>query len=193
MNLGWLKVPLSNYYIQSKETSVGQFKKCVEAGVCKEDTFKQCERCTYNLGNDNLPMSYVNYYGAEQFCDWIGGHICTEHEWNNACGGIERTVFPYGNEFKEDACNLGVDRIPVALEEVGSRPECVGSVDGLYDMGGSVGEWIDNGKEGDYGKFKSISVQMNPPIDKPVCTGFCAGNSKSYMPPTIGIRCCRKD
>jgi formylglycine-generating enzyme required for sulfatase activity len=33
---------------------------------------------------DDCPVVGVSYYEAETFCDWAGGHLPTEAQWENA-------------------------------------------------------------------------------------------------------------
>ena len=194
-DLQWIYHPLDKFLISSTEVTVGQFRQCVESGRCQADTF-DADRpsCTYNQKQDNLPMNCVDYYGAEQFCQWVGGYLCSEDEWNAACQGMHvGQLYPYGKSFKEDACSVGTYEQHKSVEAVRSRAECVGGLDSLYDMGGSLSEWLGSERDDNYRKFKPISFAFNGPVDKNVCTNMCAGNQREFKSPSIGARCCKEN
>ena len=191
--INWIWHPTEDFYITDSEITIRQFKHCNDNGFCDDSTFDRSGGrygCTFGEENDRLPMNCVDFYGAEQMCDYIGGYVCHEHEWNNACEGLNRgQIYPYGNKFKEGKCHLGLYEDRLTPEPTKSRDKCVGGLDGLYDMGGSLSEWLDEGKD-NYRKFKPLSFAFNGPVDKPVCQKMCAGNQKEFKSPVIGIRCC---
>ena len=57
-----------------------------------------------------------------------------------------RHQYPYGDEFKPNACLVGTVKHRLQLEPVKTRSECVGGLYELYDMGGSLSEWIATSK-----------------------------------------------
>jgi len=50
------------------------------------------------------PATHVNYYGASNYCEWVGARLPTEVEWEAAARGFEGNRYPWGNEFD---CNKG--------------------------------------------------------------------------------------
>jgi len=41
----------------------------------------------------------VHYYVAEAFCNWVGGRLPTEAEWEYVAGGSHGLLYPWGNEW----------------------------------------------------------------------------------------------
>ncbi len=95
---------------------------------------------TVKPGYENHPVVTVTWQGAKAACERIGRRLCTVAEWRAACEGPNRSRFPYGNEFDPKACN-GFESGRLKTVPVGSLEDCVGALDGLYDMSGNVWEW----------------------------------------------------
>jgi formylglycine-generating enzyme required for sulfatase activity len=90
------------------------------------------------------PVMEVSWYGAQAYCEWAGGGLPTEAQWEKAArGGLEGTKFLWGDE--SPVCTLGE---PNGAQHIscGGRTLPVGSFApngfGLYDMGGNVWEWV---------------------------------------------------
>jgi len=149
-------VTLDAYWIDKFEVSNGQYKKCVDAGVCKPPFVDYT--LTYNkyYGNpefDNYPVVFVNYFAAKTYCEWAGRRLPTEAEWEKAARGTDKRKYPWGNEeingkqgnFCDVDCprthaNPGFDDGYAGTAPVGSYPEYA-SAYGAMDMAGNVWEW----------------------------------------------------
>ena len=157
---------LNAFKMDKYEVTVAEFKKCVNAGKCSKSNFKtKSDHEYYNYGNssrDNHPMNGVNWYGAKEYCSFVGKRLPTEAEWKYAAYGTDGRKYPWGNE--EASCyyavmddgdkhggrysdGCGKNRTwPVGSKEAGKSPF------GLYDMGGNVWEWCSDYYVVDYYK-----------------------------------------
>lgn len=156
------KVYLDAFYIDKTEVTVGDYKKCVDAGVCKPPACYS-SRSWGKEGRENRPVDCVNWFKAKAYCEWAGKRLPTEAEWEKAARGTDGRKFPWGNE--PASCTYAVMRTSRAegcgtanAWDVGSKPQGA-SPYGALDMVGNVAEWTADWYGAHY--YKS-STDRNP-------------------------------
>ena len=100
------------------------------------------------------PVVQVSWNDASAYCEWVGGRLPTEAEWEMAAVGTTGWKYPWGNEFdpaRLNASHGGTMR--VGSYRNGQSP-C-----GAYDMAGNVWEWVGDWYQSDY---YGISPGTNP-------------------------------
>lgn len=149
------EIALDSFWMDQTEVTNGQYALCVAAGVC--DPPWSVSSYTYesyygNSAYDDYPVLYVSWYSAMTYCQWVGGRLPTEAEWEYAARGPERYVYPWGNVFdgtRLNYCDANcflhwsdnpyddgyADTAPVGTYPSGS------SWVGALDMSGNVWEW----------------------------------------------------
>ncbi|MBI4388566.1 MAG: SUMF1/EgtB/PvdO family nonheme iron enzyme, partial [Nitrospinae bacterium] len=133
------KIFLKSFYIDRFEVTNQRYKTFVDAvGAVPPPDWKGKD---YPEGKDDMPVVWVNWFDAANFCDWAGKRLPTEKEWEKAARGELGNEYPWGNEFRADYANLppkqGSKNAPV---KVGSFPQGATPL-GVQDLAGNVWEW----------------------------------------------------
>ncbi len=211
-------VSIEAFRIAKAPTTVAQFKACVEAGACLEASYADATTsylrspplCNYERGDawQNHPMTCVNLQEAKQFCEWIGGRLPTEDEWQYAAthdgtGALE-TTYPWGdaepahcqhaNYSDGTAENRWCDGTTEVAEYVGTS--AVGAYSptgdsplGLQDMSGNVWEWTSSvyySNRDDYYIFKGGSWHNDT---SHFSVSFRLRLLSTYWATDVGFRC----
>jgi len=125
-------VYLDAYWIYKHEVTNVQYRDCIEAGECAGDLSRYPE--------DDDPAVYIDWYEANDYCEWAGGQLPTEAEWEKAARGTDGRTYPWGEA--SPSCNLAQFRdcsgqtVPVGSFPAGASPY------GALDMAGNVWEWV---------------------------------------------------
>ncbi|MDP6584234.1 MAG: formylglycine-generating enzyme family protein, partial [Anaerolineales bacterium] len=171
------KVTLDQFYIDTNEVTVSQFKAFVsESGYVPEliGYLKQLETLSFLTNDfdkfwhyvsifsphDNYPIIGVTWNDAKNYASWVGKRLPTEAEFEyTARGGIEGTRYPWGNDLSPDYANYS----GVSGKDIWQKCSPIGSFEenryGVNDISGNVWEWCEDWYSESY---YSVSPQSNP-------------------------------
>lgn len=222
-------VYLDAYWIDQTEVTNAQYRKCVQAGVCtlpyndeslfsriffKGNSESVLDEYFNNPDLNQHPVIWVQWEQAQTYCQWVGGHLPSEAEWEKAARGSDGRKYPWGDTFYGDRVNYcdknGECKIPdeewddeyQETAPVGSYPQGA-SPYGVLDMAGNVSEWVADWFEYDYYKESPLRNPTGPDYaDKRLVRGGCfdysAANVRSTLRDevnsqwyfsTVGFRC----
>lgn len=160
-------VRAGSFCIDENEVTVEHYRAFVDS---KPDVTAQPSVCAWNstfangckaTSPEKEPQRCVDWCDARAYCESVGKHLCGStssatgampfdvaataagSEWYGACSHDGQVVYPYGNEYDGSAC-WGADRPSNVPITVRSATACVGGYEGLWDMSGSLAEWIDS-------------------------------------------------
>jgi formylglycine-generating enzyme required for sulfatase activity len=100
-----------------------------------------------------LPVTNVSWFDAVIFCDWIGGRLPTEAEWEFVSRQAGPEVAENLPEYAWFSHN-SADR----LHPVGTRKS---HPSGMYDMFGNVWEWCHDTYDSDYYAVSPVAGPVN--------------------------------
>ncbi len=129
-------VYLDIFWIYKTQVTNAQYRQGVEAGVC---TPPHNTEYYDDPAYANHPVVYVDWHQAKTYCEWVGGRLPTEAEWEKAARGTDRRRYPWGDDWNPHNLN-SYEAGPGGTTEVGRYPAGA-SPYGLLDMAGNVWEW----------------------------------------------------
>lgn len=128
------------YWIGKTEVTVQAYQRLVDASHL---TMPPDPVFNPSWGFRSHPIVNVTWPEAKAFCEWAGGRLPTEAEWEYAArGGQEGQKYVSGNTISPSDANYnGKDGFDFTAP-VGSFPP---NGFGLLDMSGNAAEWVDSG------------------------------------------------
>ena len=97
---------------------------------------------TGHFSGATQPRETITWFEARDFCALRGARLPTEAEWEYAARGPDSLVYPWGNQWNENAVVWGGNSNSHTAS-VGSRSGDTSWV-GALDMGGNVAEWTNS-------------------------------------------------
>jgi serine/threonine protein kinase len=138
----------------------------------------------------DYPVINVSWYDARAYADWAGKRLPAQGEWELAGRGPNGNMFPWGNEFQENAANLaGAADGYEHTAPVGSFTLDV-SPFGVMDMAGNVSEWLqdqairggDVADDPQYARLTNTSSRSKVAAGHSPATGFrCAADAQTII------------
>jgi iron(II)-dependent oxidoreductase len=185
-------VTLPAFFIDKTEVTNAAYRKyCDATGY---PTPPNWNNGRFPDGEENFPVTHVNWHEATAYAAWAGKRLPTEAEWEKAARGEDGRLYPWGPTWNQSNVVTNQNK-PSA---VGSHPSGA-SPYGALDMAGNVFEWTSDWYNAYLGStFKTPSYGT---IYKVVRGGGFDGNNslskttyRCLMRPTsriewVGFRC----
>lgn len=134
------KVKLGAFYMDIHEVTNAEYLEFCKATKRGLPEFWGIDKYKSGEKYPDYPVIGVNYFDAKAYAKWKGKRLPTEAEWEYAArGGLVGKTYPTGDDVEKYPDELlagGTDRqlFPVMKR----KPNAYG----LYDMAGSVREWV---------------------------------------------------
>jgi formylglycine-generating enzyme required for sulfatase activity len=182
------EVCVSAFQMDLREVTNAEYAQCVGAGACVAPTWTRsltrpdiAEPPTPgyygNPAYDDHPVIFVDWYDAVAYCEWRGGRLPTEAEWEYAVrGGLPEPPdedykrYPWGDTIDCDDADAERGHSSWACWDhngLENDTHAVGSYAangyGLYDVAGNVWEWVSDWYGAGYYQYCVDNVIVNDP------------------------------
>lgn len=141
------------FYISRYPVANSEYKKFVDETEAKSP--KHWNNGKIPNGKDNHPVVNLDWSEAVAYCEWVGGRLPTEAEWEKAASWDEannkKRIYPWGDTFDYGKCNSSESGIGDTTP-VGKYSPQGDSAYGVGDMAGNVWEWCADWYDEDYYK-----------------------------------------
>jgi formylglycine-generating enzyme required for sulfatase activity len=144
------QVHVPTFEMSKTEVTLSQYQSCVDDGACTIPD--NLNPCNWDVsGRDDHPVNCMTWHRASSFCQWAGGRLPSEAEWEYAArsGGQDMT-YPWGEDLP--SCDYVVMEGGCGQQrtwEVCSKT-AGNTTQGLCDMAGNVFEWVQDTFQGSY-------------------------------------------
>jgi sugar-specific transcriptional regulator TrmB len=132
------KLFLDSFLIDKTPVTNIQYQKFIkETGYHAPESWKNKQ---ITKGQENHPVVSVSWYDATAYANFVGKRLPTDEEWEKSARGNDKRIYPWGNNFDENFCNVlrkNKGTTPVEKYTLGK------SYYGVYDMAGNTWEWTD--------------------------------------------------
>lgn len=172
------EVLLDAFEILQTEVTNDQYRGCVTAGGCSTPALGE-------FFNDERfrdhPVVYVDWVQAAAFCEWVGGALPTEAQWEKAARGTDERTYPWGDQTEcgyanVAGCTQGLT-MPVGSFPAGASPY------GVLDLAGNASEWVRDWYDPE---FYRLGLDENP--TGPEEGELKAARGGSWKNPLAGVR-----
>lgn len=95
---------LDAFRIDRTEVSHAAYRRCVLDNVCAPCGVSDED---VRLGHSSHPAVGLRWHDAQRYCEWVGGRLPTEAEWERAARGRDLRRFPWGRHYNSRLANHG--------------------------------------------------------------------------------------
>jgi formylglycine-generating enzyme required for sulfatase activity/class 3 adenylate cyclase len=175
------RVTIKPFSISKFPVTVREWNRCAAAQACS----------FVATGEDTAPATNLSWNDAQEFVAWLSRvtqkqfRLPTEAEWEYAARAGTGTKYWWGDQFQPDMANCkgcGGTYDPAKPLKVGSFKA---NPFGLYDMGGSVDQWVEDCWHKDYqGAPTDGSAWIERTCSSHVIRSGSWKNDRSYTRPS---------
>jgi len=141
------RVHIGSFWIDKFPVTNAQFKSFLDAThyhpTDDHNFLKDWKDGSFPPGWEHKPVTWVSLEDARAYAQWAGKRLPHEWEWQYAAQGADGRLYPWGNDWNDEAVpkpDTGRDMAPPS--DVSAHPKGA-SPFGVMDLVGNVWQWTD--------------------------------------------------
>ncbi|TKB92519.1 MAG: trypsin-like serine protease [Nitrospira sp.] len=196
------RVHLSSYWFDQYEATNARYRQCVEGGGCPAPKDRQAFDESQWMHH---PVTNITWSQARSFCQWQGKRLPTEAEWEKAARGTDGRRYPWGND--EEIAKRYMENRHLRADANGAEPVgrqvATSSPYGVFDLIGSLSEWVKDWYAEDFYQTSPVRDPQGPPRGSfrvlrggewnekspHIQSSYRGWDDVTYWGPTLGVRC----
>lgn len=196
------RVHLSSYWFDRHEATNVRYRQCVEGGGCTSPKDRQAFDDPQWAQH---PVTNITWNQARSFCQWQGKRLPTEAEWEKAARGTDGRRYPWGNneEVLKNHVKKRDLKADASVTEPVERQTTTASPYGVFDLIGSVSEWVKDWYAEDFyqaspardpqgpsrGSFRVLRGGEWNEKSPNLQASYRGWDEVTYWGPTLSVRC----
>ena len=130
-----------SFYIDQIPVTIDDYRECTKSGKCEFQHYRYNYAKFWDSNKyGTLPVAFVNWSDARNYCIQYGGDLPTSIQWESAAASNLKTDYPWGNSLP-NLSTANIDGYYQMLIPAGWLPEGA-SPYGILDMTGNIREWM---------------------------------------------------
>jgi formylglycine-generating enzyme required for sulfatase activity len=153
------------FWMGRNEVQVGSYRRYV--ALEKTAGGKKLSMPRLSWSADDYPMQSITWEEAAGYCQWAGGRLPTEAEWEYAArGGPSDEIYPMNREDSRDKANFAGKAGNDIYDGLAPVRKFDPNNFGLFDMAGNVWEWLNDWFSDSYFTAAPVTDPQGPPTGK---------------------------
>jgi hypothetical protein len=153
---------LDGFWIYRTEVTNRMYLRCMAMGACSPPADNPALPDLEDPEVADLPVVNLRWDQAEGYCQFIGGGLPTEAQWEKTARGVEGNIYPWGEA--EPTCDLlNFNDCLGKTSPVIDYPQGASPYD-VLDMAGNAFEWVAD--------WYQVSYYAEAPFDNPMGPEF---------------------
>lgn len=155
------------FWMGRNEVQVGSYKRYTDMAKGANGKKIPMPPLLKVWSGDSYPVGFVTRDDSASYCEWAGGRLPTEAEWEYAArGGQDGEIYPMNSEDSRDKANFKGKAGSDIYDGLAPVRKFFPNRYGLFDMAGNAWEWVNDWFSSTYFTAAAVTDPKGPATGK---------------------------